>query len=166
MCICFSESASRLAFSWTPHRVSGNKYGNLSMRAKLLSSCFCLLHSLVKYHFSINSVIANSKIGAFATGNYLLQHDHSENILLIKIKHFQFVQYLSPGPPIRGEIGERVLGPRCQRGPMEASNNHVRSISNDNWVLFWTKSGDNDYHNRFRFNILWFCKQGDIYVFF
>lgn len=57
------------------------------MRAKLLSNWFCLLHSLVKYHFSINRLIANSKIGAFATGNYLLQHDHTENILLINISN-------------------------------------------------------------------------------
>lgn len=35
-----SESALRLAFSWTPRRISSNKYGNLSMRAKLLSRCF------------------------------------------------------------------------------------------------------------------------------
>lgn len=93
-CICLSESAQRLAFSWTPCRISSNKYGNLSMRAKLLSSCFCLLHSLVKYHFSINRLIANNKIGAFSTGNYLLQHNHSENILHMRIKHFLFAQYL------------------------------------------------------------------------
>lgn len=62
-------------------------------------------------------MIANSKIGAFATGNYLLRHDHSENILLTKIKHFQFVQYLSPGPRIRGEMGEVFRGHTARGGP-------------------------------------------------
>lgn len=95
-CICLSESAQRLAFSWTPCRISSNKYGNLSMRAKLLSSCFCLLHSLVKYHFSINRLIANNKIGAFSAGNYLLRHDHSENVSHVKIKHFQCAGSLLP----------------------------------------------------------------------
>lgn len=66
MCVCFSESAWRLAFSWAPHRVLGNKYGNLSMRASLLSACFCLLLGLVKYHFSINTLMSNSTRGSAA----------------------------------------------------------------------------------------------------
>lgn len=90
MCVCFSESARRLAFSWAPHRVLGNKYGNLSMRASLLSGCFCLLHSLVKYHFSINILIANCTIGAFA--NRLLFTSTCWLGKYFPHKCFQFVQ--------------------------------------------------------------------------
>lgn len=78
-------------------------------------------------------MIANSKIGAFATGNYLLRHDHSENILRTKIKHFQFVQYLSPGPRIRGEIG----GSFPLEGDHVDSNIHAHSVSNDKFIYLF-----------------------------
>lgn len=93
MCVCFSESAWRLAFSWAPHRVLGNKYGNLSMRASLLSACFCLLLGLVKYHFSINTLISNCTIGASATDYYLRWCVDLENVFLHKLS--QFVQSCS-----------------------------------------------------------------------
>lgn len=93
MCVCFSESAWRLAFSWAPHRVLGNKYGNLSMRASLLSACFCLLLGLVKYHFSINTLISNCTTGASATDCYLRWCVDLENVFLHKLP--QFVQSCS-----------------------------------------------------------------------
>lgn len=88
MCVCFSESAWRLAFSWAPHRVLGNKYGNLSMRASLLSACFCLLLGLVKYHFSINTPISNCTTGASATDYYLHWCSDLENVFLHELPQF------------------------------------------------------------------------------
>lgn len=62
-----------------------------------------------------------------------------------------------------------VLGSVClfvsrNHSKLLASNNRPHSnISNDNKIIFWTKSGDYDiYHDAgFRFAILQYCEQGD-----
>lgn len=77
-CRCTFVSVSQRSDWHSVELPAGFQAINMEIWAWEPSSClaaFCLLHSLVKYHFSINRLIANSEIGVFTT-DYLLQHDH------------------------------------------------------------------------------------------